>query len=335
MKSFEHEDWHGTACEERNLDKVSIVIPAYNAEKNIKHCIDSVLNQTYENIEIVVINDGSVDKTGDILAGYNNSQIIIINKDNAGVSVARNTGLETITGEFVAFVDSDDTIAADYVEKQVNALKRYGADLSICGYSVVDQNLKEVGGFPNKNDRIRIRNNGYISQEEVWLGLITHESINSVLWNKMFRVSLLSDLRFDENIAIGEDMLFIMQYIVKCNAIYFLSDRLYKYYSNPTGAMQSIKHCNGFNVKWLSEWEAIKMFDAFIHEHGTYGTTFEEALFAKKVTIADKILKKACSYGFESTTCTEMEIFMSNSKARILTSRFIGWKWKIKLLWRY
>ena len=321
------------------MDKVSVIIPAYNAENSIKNCLDSVLVQTYKDMEIIIINDGSTDNTLDVITEYTDSRIKIINQNNKGVSAARNLGLEMSTGEFVVFVDSDDSVDCHYIQSQILAMKNYGADLTVCGYYVLDERNTLIGEFPNSRDRLHFVNSSYLSHEEIWLGLIKHWSIGSALWNKMFKTTLIDKLRFDEKLTIGEDLVFMAQYTTKCNTIYYLKEKLYKYFQNPIGAMKSIKYMNKFNPNWITEWEAIKQFDNIVHNEDVpcneLGNNFEQALFEKKVTIADKILINAKNRCFWDDNCSEMRNFLIHSKKVILFNRSMNFRWKIKLLLRY
>lgn len=117
--------------------KVSIIVPAYNCEKYIRECIDSLLKQTYPNIEIIVVDDGSTDKTGDILEEYQ-GKIILMHQDNMGVCAARNLGIERCSGDYLLFIDSDDYVSDDYVERLVIEAENHQSDLVVCGYALTD-----------------------------------------------------------------------------------------------------------------------------------------------------------------------------------------------------
>ena len=113
--------------------KISVIIPCYNVEKYLRECLDSVVNQTLKDIEIICVNDGSTDGTQKILEEYaqKDDRILLINKPNGGLSLARNTGMEKMRGEYVAFLDSDDWVDLDFYEKLYNAAKQNGADSAI------------------------------------------------------------------------------------------------------------------------------------------------------------------------------------------------------------
>ena len=112
------------------MPKFSIIIPVYNVEKYIKKCLDSVFSQSYKDYEVIVVNDGSTDKSMDIAKEYN---VKIINQKNAGLSITRNNGLQIANGEYISFIDSDDWVDLDFLEKLYNTAKKYDADIAACG----------------------------------------------------------------------------------------------------------------------------------------------------------------------------------------------------------
>lgn len=124
------------------MNKVSIIVPVYNAESSIKKCIDSILCQTYSNIELLLINDGSVDKSKDIISSYNDDRIIFINKKNEGVSKTRNFGIKKSTGDYIMFIDNDDFIDNNYVENYLNKIIESNSDIVIGGYRRINSKNK-------------------------------------------------------------------------------------------------------------------------------------------------------------------------------------------------
>ena len=120
--------------------KVSVVVPVYNSEKFLEYCIQSILNQTYTNIELILVNDGSTDNSLNICAKYKleDDRVVVINQKNMGVSVARNNGIIHATGEYLQFVDSDDFVDINMTEKLIYAAKENKASMVICGYRSID-----------------------------------------------------------------------------------------------------------------------------------------------------------------------------------------------------
>lgn len=145
-------------------DKISVIVAAYNIEKYIERCIDSLRNQTYEKIEIILIDDGSVDSTGYLcdMAAQCDKRISCIHKENGGLSSARNTGIKKASGNYITFVDGDDWVEKEYIETLYKNLTGEGADLSILGYAMIWENGSKLNKTSttdylvlNKHDAIR------------------------------------------------------------------------------------------------------------------------------------------------------------------------------------
>lgn len=181
---------------------ISVIIPAYNIEDYIERCLKSVCEQTYTNLEIIVVDDGSGDRTGEIIdrIAKEDTRIIPIHKKNAGVSAARNTGLDRATGDYIGFVDGDDIIEEDMYEFLLNNALKYDADISHCGYQMV---------FPNRVDYYY--NTGEIRIQDKYQGvydLIKADKVEPGLGNKLYKREVTRNARLDENIKINEDLLF-------------------------------------------------------------------------------------------------------------------------------
>lgn len=181
---------------------ISVIIPAYNIENYIERCLKSVREQTYGELEIIVIDDGSTDRTGKIIDSLANDdpRIIPIHKKNAGVSAARNSGLDRATGDYIGFVDGDDIIEKDMYELLISNALKYDADISHCGYQMV---------FPNRVDYYY--NTGEIiiqDKREGIIDLIKADKIEPGLWNKLYSKKVIGEDRLSENIKINEDFLF-------------------------------------------------------------------------------------------------------------------------------
>jgi len=117
--------------------KISIIIPAFNAEKYISECLISVINQSYDNLEIIVVNDGSTDKTSEILNNFSDSRIIVVNQGNKGCSAAKNIGLRMASGDYIQYLDADDYLSVDKIEKQVNLIQSKNNCISVCRTIIV------------------------------------------------------------------------------------------------------------------------------------------------------------------------------------------------------
>ena len=123
---------------------ISVIVPVYNVEKYLPQCLNSIINQTYKNIEVVLVDDGSTDDSGNICEEYkkNDERIIVVHQKNSGLSAARNVGIEISTGEYITFIDSDDYISPDYIENLYSALEQYSADIAICDLKKVSEKVE-------------------------------------------------------------------------------------------------------------------------------------------------------------------------------------------------
>lgn len=197
---------------------VSIIIPIYNCEDLISDCIESVIAQTYKNIEIILVDDGSSDSSYKVCEHLvcKDSRIKLFTKKNGGPSSARNLGLKNAEGEYVAFVDSDDVIDREYISKLYNLLISEDADISSCGYDTTLPN-KEV--VPCEQFK-----------KEIYgphLGDIDEVHYPYTVWHLLFRRNLLKTIEFDEGIFYLEDMKFVDQVFMNCNRVVGNSEILY------------------------------------------------------------------------------------------------------------
>ena len=213
--------------------KVSVIVAAYNIEKYIARCLDSILNQTYKNLEIIVVNDGSSDNTGEIIDKYSekDTRIKVIHKENGGVSSARNKGIDMSTGDYIGFVDGDDTIEPDMYEILVKNAIKYNADISHCGYKILEVD-KETLFYGSGKVVVQNRKKGIL---DLFDGTIVEPS----LCNKIFRKKIIGDVRLDENIKINEDLLFNVVLFEKSSKSVFEDKSKYIYMKRDGSATTS------------------------------------------------------------------------------------------------
>ncbi len=205
---------------------VSFIIPIFNTEKFVGRAIESILQQTYNNIEVILVDDGSTDKSGEICKRYAeiDSRVKLVCQRNSGVSAARNAGLDICKGEYVQFVDSDDEIEKKMTETLVNEIKKYNCDIVICGFSLIGHEKKDI----------RIDTCLYDRNEFLILSY-TDTKVTPLVWsscNMIFKNSYLQEnnLRFDSFYDIGEDGLFTLEYIIKCKKVLVLNKIFNNYY---------------------------------------------------------------------------------------------------------
>lgn len=212
---------------------ISVIVPVYNVSQYLERCLNSIIAQTHKNIEVILIDDGSTDGSAEICDRYEekDARFRVIHKKNGGVSKARNTGLEIVKGKYIGFVDSDDTIEPDMYEMLHNALNENDADMAICNQTkitleekVLNSKLEKLTVF-NKNQAI----------EEVLLG----RAFVGGPCNKLFKAELCKDLFFDEDIFYGEDLLFVVKNLLRCDKIVCTPESYYNYYIRDGSACTS------------------------------------------------------------------------------------------------
>lgn len=202
--------------------KISIIVPIYNREKYLAKCLDSIINQTHKNLEIILVNDGSSDNSINICKKYakNDLRIIIINKSkNEGVSAARNKGLEIATGDYIGFVDSDDSILPNMYEKLLEDIIIYDTDFIQCGSYV---NQKKLHSSEN---RIEI----YEGNDVIVKLFLSNWIITSVVWDKLYKKSFLDKTSFNSNYRKNEDVLYIFNLVQRAKKIGLSNLALYDY----------------------------------------------------------------------------------------------------------
>lgn len=258
------------------MPEVSIIVPVYKVEKVLHYCIDSILNQSFTNFELILIDDGSPDNSGVICDEYakNDDRIIVIHQDNGGVSSARNAGIDKAKGEYITFIDSDDFIDKNYLKILLEVKEKYiNYDNVWCGFRTVDSYYKDLKGKQNIifdiNEEI-----SSLSRKDI---MTLHEKwLDAGPYCKLYETFIIknNNLRFDVNISLGEDLLFNFDYLDYNNGkIAVINKSLYnynvsnenslgsKYYDNLLQIYQYInKKMKCFIDKWECDYEQIKKY---------------------------------------------------------------------------
>lgn len=227
------------------LPIISVIIPVYNVEEYLGKCLDSVINQTYTNLEIICIDDGSPDNCGAILDEYakKDSRIIVIHQENAGVSSARNRGLDIAKGEYIAFADADDWLEPACYELAVKEFEN-DSDIDLVSWGVNIISLRQ-----DKNNEYQSTKKWYTypfsGKQKLTENLCSRMS--SVPWRVLFKSQYLKELNLRFlNYKLSEDTLFFYSYMSKVNYIYFIEQELYNYVLRPNSAMEKLGPINNF-----------------------------------------------------------------------------------------
>ena len=233
--------------------KVSVIVPIYKVEPYLKRAVASILHQTYHNLEIILVDDGSPDQCGKICDDYakEDNRITVIHKENGGLSDARNAGLDAAHGEYIVFVDSDDFIAEDYVETLMQCLKKYDADVAMCSYAVtasveLDESIFKASRDETVEvcDRRELLNNLYDANHKDATYFI-------VSWNKIYKASLWQDVRFPKG-RIHEDEATTYKIYDRAQKGVYLHRPLYGYFTAPSSITR-----DRFNIKRLQWMDAL------------------------------------------------------------------------------
>lgn len=227
------------------MNKVSVIIPIYNVEKYLPKCIESIINQTYQNLEIILVNDGSTDTCPQICEDYaaKDNRIKVIHKKNGGLSDARNAGYELVTGDFIAFVDSDDLISKNFYKDLMKIANEENADIVECGiFRFKDEKELQNIEFESTLEKF---------DTEKALESLMKEQLKQVVWNKLYKTKIVDNLLFEKG-KIHEDEFWTYQVFARANKIVKTSTPLYFYRQQEDSIMAekySIRRLSGLEAR--------------------------------------------------------------------------------------
>ena len=231
---------------------ISVIIPVYKVEKYLEKCVDSVINQTYDNLEIILVDDGSPDNCPKMCDEYakKDKRIKVIHKENGGVGSARNKGIEKSTGEYITFVDSDDWLEKNFIQEMLFIINKYKVDYVTCGYYRVYENKKEI--INGNLEEIVIDSKEYVNK------LLNVQNGYGFVHMKLIKKTKISNLRFEEKLVVGEDALFNIQLCKNIEKIVIYNKPLYNYYFNTNSVVRKYnnEYCNNYlkSMIYMSEY---------------------------------------------------------------------------------
>lgn len=214
--------------------KISVIIPVYNTAEYLPRCLDSILGNTYRNLEVICVNDGSTDNSAVIIEQYSaaDDRVIAVDQANAGVSAARNTGLDRATGDFIAFIDSDDWVHPQYFEILNMAQAKCGACIIACKYISTRANRSEYAPINVNTVEILPVSN----VEALKIGYLKR-----LVWGRLYKRSAISGFRFRKELRWGEDTVFSIDSLCSNSSIALIDLKLYYYFQRETSAMRTIQ----------------------------------------------------------------------------------------------
>lgn len=240
------------------MPKISVIVPVYKVEAFLHRCVSSILNQSFSDFELILVDDGSPDTCGTLCDGYarQDSRVKVIHQKNGGLSAARNAGIDwafaNSDSDWLAFVDSDDWVQEDYLKKLWDAAVETGCKISACGFF-----RTENGEFPRGGSPVTVMEAG-----EYYCSDTVHEGVTAVAWNKLYNKSLFAHLRYPVG-KLHEDEFTTYRAVYRAGKVAVVEDVLYAYYQNPAGIMGS-----KWNPRRLHVLEAFDQQIAYAKENG-------------------------------------------------------------------
>lgn len=305
---------------------ISVIVPIYNVELYLESCIKSIIGQSYKCLEIILIDDGSKDNSGKMCDEYamQDSRIIVIHKENGGLSSARNAGLDIATGEYIVFIDSDDMMHPCMIEILYRNISKYGADIAICSYKEVDDNKKssEIKEICANNSREKMYT-GRECVEELYAAKLGIDMV--VVWNKLYKSQLFKKLRFPEG-KIHEDEYVNYQIMYPLEKCIYTNLKLYYYRQR----LNSITNRKKFNLQSIDKIEMYKQRLSFFEARADK-ELYNITLIKFQANLSWIILEMRDSYPDSRTLIRELEdLYKKNYAQYIINNKDIAVFEKVK-----
>lgn len=298
-------------------EKISVIVPVYNVEKYLDKCIESIVNQTYKNLEIILVDDGSSDNCPamcDEWAGKD-KRIKVIHKENDGVSSARNAGLEAAAGDFIGFVDSDDYIEADMFKALMNAAAEKNADITACGFCY---------DFTDGSCKIISSNGGEYSGADIVKNLLL-DRIRPECCSKLYKKELIGSTVFDQDHAYAEDLQFNFNVMLKAKKMVLVEQPFYHYLQNSGNSSTTSFITDARATSW-------KIFDGILQKCETDKTLKDAAVFRLTVFTFGILNRVIQVKAFRKKYFNEISNSLIRYKKEIMQNSLISKKHKCSLM---
>lgn len=308
---------------------ISVVVAAYRVEAYVQKCLESISRQTYRDFEAIVVLDGAADNTPAICRAFarEDSRFVVVERENGGLAAARNTGLEHCRGEYIAFVDSDDAVAPDFLSTLIGAMQESGSDIAACGYVREDEN----GGELYHIDREK----AIMSGEEFLNSMLIpiNRSYGAFVWNKLYKAQIIREhqVRFPEQRVLFEDHWFNYQYMKYAESGCYAPACPYRYIlRSNTGLVINVEKNQQNIEKWLHYTD---VFDAIIDDPYQGFDEFKGQIRIMKAWHCATAVRVLAYLGAcDSAKYQEMRRYIRKQKTSYLKTPYIGNKKKLGLL---
>lgn len=299
-------------------DLISVIVPVYNVEKYLENCVDSIIKQTYKNIEIILVDDGSSDNSGNLCDNFmeNDSRIKVYHKKNGGLSDARNYGIKKANGSYITFIDSDDTIDNDYIEYLFSLIEKYHVDLSICTYSVITDDKK----ISYIDEDIEVKLDKITALKE----LLCENKFSVSACAKIYKKELFYNIEFPKG-KLCEDNGTTYKLIEKCDYVAYGSKSKYNYYKRSNSIMTS-----SFNER---KFDLIDLVDNMKDELEIKYPELHDVILKKQILARFSILRQIVLSDYKNEEkINEIINFIMQNKKFILKNKNISKREKIALI---
>lgn len=301
-------------------DLISIIIPVYNVEKYLSRCLDSVTTQTYTNLEIILVDDGSTDNCGKICEEYvqKDGRIKVIHKENGGLSDARNVGIQQATGKYITFIDSDDDVANEYIEYMYELLSKNNTKMSIATYTVVSKE-KKINAGEGYTEKV-------LTTEECLDRMLCEEGFSISACAKLYKKELFDKVKFPVG-KLNEDNGTTYKLILQCEKIAYGNKSVYNYYKREDSITTS-----KFNLRKM---DLIELTDEMCNEIDNKYPTLKNSTDKKRVTSRFSILRQILVGKMDEEQkikVKEIEKYLKQRKKQILQNNKMSKRDKIALI---
>lgn len=296
----------------------SIIIPVYNSEKTLSKLLNSILEQNFNNYEIIIINDGSVDNTEDIILSYKSkfNHYKYIFKENSGVSSTRNIGLQNVEGKYILFADADDYFENDYFIKLYTYIKNNKPELLCFNYYDVFSNSRKIDGLKLYNNQIEMNVEKAITN---YLNYTYINQFTGAIWNKVYKTDILkkNNVRFSTDLLIGEDLVFNIEYFCCVKKVCLYDEKLYNYVQSENSIMRSyreknVEHIINYIPKLIDIFEkyGYKHYETILYQFyisNLFGVIINESN-SKSYSKGKENIKLFCDYALNKKLLTNKKI---------------------------
>ena len=261
---------------------ISVLMPVYNSEKFLLETVQAVINQSYINWELILVDDGSTDNSKEICTKLMNDdkRIKYIFQENLGVSHTRNVALENAQGKYIIFVDSDDLIHEDYLKILIDSIEKNNSDISVCNF--IERKISNTGKIENINREFYPKEVMEMSKMEDYIMDFGNSGLLNPLWNKIYKREIIenNNITFDEKVETGEDFIFNLQYFRKVKKISFIKDSLYYYIRRNNNSITYKYIENMYEKGWEIHW----LLEGFLKDMGFYNEENAYVLYGNHLT---------------------------------------------------